>query len=89
MRKVYKYPLVLDDEFTLALPAGAQPLSYGFQAGKPVLWVLVDPDETRIVNRRFLLAGTGHPIERAVNRLLYVNTAFVRDLVFHLFEVLS
>ena len=102
MLTVYKYEIPAEDEFTIDLPAGAQPLSFQEQHGAGCMWALVDP-EARTTKRRFRLAGTGHPIEYAepagvpyrsppnIGALRFVGTAQFRGgaLVFHLFEVLA
>jgi hypothetical protein len=90
MLTVYKYPIAGADEFTLSLPVGAQLLSVQMQNGQPCLWALVDPD-TRPVNRKFRLAGTGHPIEQSNVELKYVSTFQANGgaLVFHVFEILD
>ncbi len=90
MLTVYKYEIPAEDEFTIDLPAGAQPLSFQEQRGAGCMWALVDP-EARTTKRRFRLAGTGHPIEHDAGALRFVGTAQFRGggLVFHLFEVLA
>ena len=87
---VYKYPVPLEDEFTLDLPMAAKILTFQTQSNVPCVWALVDPD-ARPAERQFRLAGTGHPINEAERDLVYVGTVQLHGgaLVFHLFEVLS
>jgi hypothetical protein len=89
MLSIYKYPVPIDDYFTLELPFGARPLSVQVQNGGPQLWVLIDPGERRTEERRFRLAGTGHPIEESSDFLEYISTFQLSGgaLVFHVFEV--
>lgn len=89
MLKVYKYDVLLTDNFEIEMPCGAQLLSFQVQNGEPVLWALVDP-EARHMKRYFRLAGTGHKIERAPADLLFIGTVQLHGgaLVFHLFEAL-
>ncbi len=72
---IWKFPVSIDDHFTLQMPRGAKVLSVGVQATPqagpprpadqrevPFLWALVDPDpDLGTETRHFLLAGTGHP----------------------------
>jgi hypothetical protein len=83
--RIYKYTLELEDWQTLTLPKGARVLSFHEQHGQPRVWVLVDPNVQETEERRFRLAGTGHPIDRA--DLRFVGTALLRNqtLVLHLF----
>ena len=99
MKKVYKYPFPITDEFVLELPAHSRVLSVGsqpfdpYKAGDTVageracLWVLVDPEETSLTERHFVLRGTGHKIPDWPN-LDYVGTFQQAGgaLVWHLFE---
>jgi hypothetical protein len=86
MITVYKYPVVLNDEFTLGLPGKARVLTVQVQRGKPYLWALVDTEEPSRL-RHFRLAGTGHPINEPISE--YLGTFQVEGglLVFHLFEM--
>lgn len=95
--KVYKYPLPLQDEIRLELPARAQLLHVGYpwrnarpSDGAFCLWALVDPDAPKI-ERRIRMAGTGHQITQQAERLKYISTVLVelQGLVFHFFEVLA
>jgi hypothetical protein len=85
MKTVWKYALS-PDEFTIEMPRGAQVLSADNQGGSLCMWALVDPAEP-LEARRFLLAGTGHELERA-EELRFVGTLqmYGGKLVFHLFE---
>jgi hypothetical protein len=86
VRTIYKYPVEVDDEFTIGLPEGARVLSVDTQHGEPVMWALVDPTAPT-TNRTFRVIGTGHPIEDAAE-LAFVGTFQMRggSLIFHLFE---
>jgi hypothetical protein len=44
------------------MPKGALALSVAFRDGDFCLWALVDPDAHK-VQRRFILVGTGQPIQ--------------------------
>lgn len=100
---VYKYPVELTDEFSVMLPRVSQILTVQVQldeAGreKPFMWVKHALNTTKIVSRRFRLAGTGHPIDEPKSpnetspviwptRWQYVGSFQLEGgkLVFHLF----
>lgn len=90
MRQVFKYPLSIEDEFTLQLPIGAELLAVQVQIVRgtetPTLWALVD-DSAPSELRTFLLRGTGHPIDASKN-IQYVGTFQLGGGAFvgHLFE---
>jgi hypothetical protein len=89
MLKVFKYPIQINDYFTLELPYAARILKVECQNLQPCLWALVNPDNS-IVKRVFRFAGTGHPIAHDFDDLKHVST-FQMDgghLIFHIFEVL-
>lgn len=89
MKKVFKYPLIVDDMQTVELPKGSKVLHINKQGGdeRLYLWALVDPEESETEGVRIRCAGTGHPIEE--DGLEYVSTVFMLDgaLVFHFFVV--
>lgn len=88
MKRVFKYPIPVEDEFRLELPVEAQILTVQVQGNRPYLWALVDPaaphDEIR-----FRLAGTGHPIEEDILGHGYIGTFQLNGgaLVFHVFQI--
>ena len=84
MRKVYKYDIPMEDEFTLDLPTGSQILTAQSQFNQPKLWVLVDPDKPK-KPAKFRLAGTGHPIDDRVGQYICSFQLHGGALVFHLF----
>lgn len=85
---VWKYALTpLSDYVTLEMPRGAKPLYVATQFGVPCIWALVRPEEP-LVNRRFRIAGTGHPIE-AHGAITHIGSVMLADclLVFHVFDL--
>ena len=97
MKTIYKYPLSLNDSFTLNLPYGHDTLDIQIQNDTPVLWAMVDTEnETREV--RFKVVGTGWSIEKAHSNnyfvvddkcsgwYTYVATIQWRGFVWHIFE---
>lgn len=88
---VWKFPIPVEDEFSVDMPAGSQLLHFRTQYETPTLWALVNPHEQHQVSRRFRLAGTGHPINVDLERLNYIGTCVLMNgaLVFHLFEIIG
>jgi hypothetical protein len=88
---IYKYPLEKWDYgvFELALPVAARVLCVQVQRGVPTVWARVNPAETEIVPRRFVVVATGAPAP-SQNQGNYIGTfqLLAGDLVFHLFEML-
>ena len=88
MKRVYKYPLEVNDEVSVNMPKGARVLSVQVQNGRPCLWAAVDPCETSQEERRFRIAGTGHPIEDdVVDGFIGTIQMYDGRLVFHVFEI--
>jgi hypothetical protein len=91
MRRIFKYPIPIQDYIELDLPVGAQILTVQVQHNVPCLWALVTLtlDETTEPHR-FYLFGTGHPMpdNKPKLELQYVGTFQLHggELVFHLFE---
>jgi hypothetical protein len=84
MLMVYKYPIPIEDNFFLLLPADAAILTVQVQGEQPCIWAMVNP-EAELRERRFRLAGTGRPIGYGMS---YIGTfqLYGGALVFHLFE---
>ena len=87
--KIFKYKLELSDYPTLTLPKDAKILSVQIQKGILCLWALVDTSAP-IEQRKFRLAGTGHPIKENLDELQFIDTIQSHEgaLVFHIFEIL-
>lgn len=91
MRKIFKYLIApdLQGEALVRMPAGSEILSFQPQGDALTVWAMVDPDAPPVF-RKFLIFGTGQPIDDALaNNLTYVGTAVVANgtLVWHLLEV--
>ena len=83
MKRVYKYPIIVDEYFSLELPIGAKILTVDAQDNCPYLWVLVNPENIS-ETRRFRFAGTGHNIIEDGD---YIGTVQIRGFVWHIFEI--
>ncbi len=84
-RTIYKYPVQLEDEFTVSMPFAACVLSVGMQREEPFLWASLDTEDVDI-ERAFVVRGTGHALTGTEGR--FIGTFQMRggSLVFHLFE---
>ena len=85
MEQVWKYELPGADIVTRELPFGAKVLSVGEQNGRIMLWALVNPNAVDMVERRFRVAGTGHPVEPTLDFLFIGTVQFGNGLVFFSF----
>jgi hypothetical protein len=80
---VYKYPLELDDSQLIGMPKYADILKVGYQGKSLHVWALVDL-KMETVARKFVISGTGH--ELPASRLIYVDTVFDGNYVWHIFD---
>lgn len=91
MKRIYKYPLVVDDVQDIKMAQGASVLCVQAQGETPCVWALVGHnskmDGPSTVRRRFRTYGTGHPMDDAETFPHYVGTYQLRGgaLVFHVF----
>lgn len=86
MKRIYKYPIPITDEFTVELPEDIEILTFQTQHNKPYIWAIIDP-ERKFETVSFKLFGTGHPVEDT-DTLKYIGTAQTEGgmLVWHLFK---
>jgi len=104
MKKIFKYELKFGDLPVVEMPVGAEILTIDKQGksmepvyGEPKLfaWAIIDEDEKRMEERKFRVAGTGHPLGEdfdaiiKYSKLEYINTIFILDgrQVYHIFEI--
>lgn len=86
---IWKFPLLVTHQQSIALPGGAQVLHIGVQNNGPCMWVLLDPSLPK-VQRDFFIIGTGTPVGDGIRRH-YLGT-FQLDMggqpfVGHVFEL--
>ena len=88
MKKIYKYPIEIQDEQVVLLPTGAKILTVQTQSGKAFLWAMVNPTMHNDMAVTIRIFGTGHTIQDA-DRLEYIGTIQMCGgaLVFHVFKV--
>lgn len=88
MRRIFKYPVLIEDRFEIMMPEGAKPLSVQVQHGRPVLWAISD-DIAKPVAYKFMIIETGGSIDERLDlaRWSYVGTFQSNGdlLVWHLF----
>jgi hypothetical protein len=82
---IWKFPVLLQDDFLLTMPAGSVPLSVGVQRGEVFLWAAVNAHTEATEEHQFFLCGTGHPLGSAGFHR-FVGTFQYGPLVFHLFD---
>lgn len=80
---IHKFPLQLTDLQQVAMPEGARVLTAQVQSSLICLWASVDP-AAKQVNRCFVIAGTGEPIDGSEQ---YIGTVQQGGYVWHVFEV--
>jgi hypothetical protein len=86
MKRIFKYPIPIADEFILPLTLFAEILTVQMQKSEPQMWVLIDPDEPKY-ERKFHLYGTGMTITNDSHVYLGSFQMLGGDLIYHLFEV--
>lgn len=82
--RIFKYDIPVQDEFSIAMPTGAEILSVKVQNGVPRLWAIVD-DQAPKESRPFAIYGTGNI---APEKGVFIDTFLMADgaFVWHLFD---
>jgi hypothetical protein len=88
MMTIHKFPLIVADRQTIAMPPAAVILTVQVQRGIPCVWVMLNPDEVR-VPRTIMIHGTGHEFAGTLYRHIGTFQLDGGSLVFHAFEVLT
>jgi hypothetical protein len=83
---IYKYTILVCDEFVLNLPVGAKLLSVAEQKGEMVLYAMVIP-ELPLRPVKIRVVGTGKPIPDDMSEFKFLGTIKLYDgkLMFHIF----
>lgn len=83
-RRVLKYPIPVQDDFTVQMPAGSIVVAVQAQRGEPFFWADVDAAQP-YESRRFFLRGTGHLVPDDAH---YLGTFQLSDgdFIGHLYE---
>ena len=89
-KTVWKYPLEASGHVqSVCLPSGAEVIYAAAQHQVPMIWALVDPTEELLVQRHFVMVGTGVEIEIGYGEHHHIGSFLMDDgnFVFHVFEV--
>ena len=85
MNTIYKYEIPVGGG-AIQMPNSAKILSVGVQGESLMLWAEVDPERSEYA-RLFEVFGTGHKIlSDMVTSREFIGTAFMSDLVWHVYE---
>ncbi len=84
---IYKYPLDITDEQTVALPKGSSTISVLSQNDDLVLYAIIS-DQEELEPHRIFIRGTGHPTDNLLRSKFLGSHIYRRNLVFHVFEEL-
>lgn len=89
MKKIYKYPIAVDDTQAVKMPEGAEILTVQLQGGFPCLWALVDTEKP-IKEFYIKTFGTGHEVPETGYERKYIGTYQLEGgaLVFHVFQTI-
>lgn len=89
IRKIFKYPVPKEKEFTLNLPDTCYFLKLEKQHLMPQMWFMVDPNAP-YSPRKYYLAETGEELPEVIcNFPVYLGTFLVDNdnSVFHIFDI--
>lgn len=86
---IHKYVVNPSEEIQeLQVPFGSQIVSAGYQNGQIVIWVQNDsPDEPAIYTLRYLVVGTGWPIDSKGYFPVFRGTVIAGPFVWHVFQL--
>ena len=85
-RRIFKYPLVIDDKQYVEMPKDPEILSAQFQGDQLCVWAMVEPDNApRRV--QFRIYGTGHPLPDDFGTYVATVQQPGKALVWHLFVI--
>lgn len=87
-KKIFKYPLEIEKEQTIEIPANARILTVKTQGNQIYLWAMVNPDHIP-EKRKIRIYGTGHPVD--IENIIYIGTVMTEseNFVWHVFEAIS
>lgn len=88
MKKIFKYPMAVQEKIELQLPIGAQIIRVSDIDGLFFLWAIVDPEQMEIETRYIEFYKTGQPIENP-DGLIYLGLCclfIMQELGLYTFE---
>jgi len=86
MRKIYKYPFILNGKLKISLPRQWHKIMHvGLDPnGQTCIWVMIHPEDLDdMVDVDFRIYGTGHDVESTV--LNHIGTFVDSPCVWHMF----
>lgn len=88
MKRIWKYQVPAQHQFTISMPEAARLLDVQVQNGEPFMWVVVDPDKA-LVGYHFAVFVTGEELpDDLMFEYSYIGTFLVAggEFVGHLFQ---
>ena len=88
MRRIFKYPMKVQDWQVLTLPKDSRIISTIEQNNTVMIYAIVNPEEKEEEKYNIRIAGTGHPIhEKDVEGMTFLGTVIFGELplVWHVF----
>lgn len=84
---IWKFPVAVEDEFEIEMPAGSIPLSVDLTQAGPMVWAAVNSRSEETEQHRFILRGTGQPFPLLLH-YRFIGTFQIPwlGLVYHLFD---
>lgn len=99
MQTIWKYEVGLNQAQLISMPAGAKIRYLGVQDRRITLWAEVISDQ-KMIDRLFVIVGTGQDIEDACNLISsqhrafrysearsYIGTVQIDEFVWHVYEI--
>ena len=84
MKQIWKWPLELTRDQTIAAPAGTRLLAVGDQGGRLMVWGEVVVDHADRVRIDLAIYGTGHALPDNPGR--YLGTVLQGAFVWHVYD---
>lgn len=86
-RRIFKYELKLDTVNIVSMPKGAEVISVIEQNNGIVVYAIVDPDETQMVDKVFTIVGTGRDMTFDADDYVFLGTVsmFAGRYIWHVF----
>ncbi len=86
MARILKYIFEITDKpQTFKIPQGAEVVFTGNKGHTLCIWVETNQDEKVLIDRTFIVVGTGHIIP---NNTFYIGTVIMEPFVWHVYEVM-
>lgn len=89
MKTIHKFLVTIDEVVSIFLPRNAEVLSFMMQNESLFIWVLLDKNKEKTIERKFTVIGTGwEDKNKALEQHRFIGTAFTEgSFVWHCFEV--